>query len=113
MAMLNILPRLTSWSSEHKKGNLEKIRQLVDKEIIGNRSQSFDNIEPIKASQELKQNLDEFHIRSQIRRSPKKKKNRRKKISYWSDKEAQQISTSRYVCYVKWFNLFLLLLGIQ
>ena len=78
MSLLTVLPRLTSWGSHHKGRALEPI-------------------ETDDMNRNVKQDIYGYQSRYDIAitRSPKKKKPRRKKISYWSDEEAVSIKASR------------------
>ena len=78
MSLLTVLPRLTSWGSQQK-------------------GQAIEPIEADNMARNLKQDIYGYQSRFDItmRKSPKKKKPRRKKISYWSDEEAASIKASR------------------
>ena len=78
MSLLTVLPRLTSWGSHQKGRELEPI-------------------ETKDMNRDLKQDIYDYQSRYDIAiaRSSKKRKPRRKKISYWSDEEAVSIKASR------------------
>ena len=78
MSLLAVLPRLTTWGS-HQKGR------------------ALEPIEDNDMNRDLKQDIYDYQSRHTIAiaRSSKKRKPRRKKISYWSDEEAVSIRTSR------------------
>ena len=94
MSMLTFLPRMTSWGSDHRRGEVETIRQEAGQDVQG-WSQSSTKRVTNNVSEELKDEVYGYQMRYEIGGSPQKKKQRRRKISYWTDEEAVTIKSSR------------------
>ena len=79
MSLLTFLPRLTAWGSNQKGRSLEP---LVAEDL----------------NRDLKQDIlaYERNVNIDITRSQKKRKPRRKKISYWSEDETVSLNQPRY-----------------